>query len=196
MKRADGLRRTGAATRARIEEEALRLFAAKGVDGTSVKDIGQAVGVTDAALYRHFRSKDEIALSLFRERLAALAGDVRRIGSLDAPFAATARMLIDFFCDLFDSEPHAFRFILMNQHVHLGALADEENVVAALAAIMRRAGERGEIVVTDADLAAAIALGAVVQPATFKLYGRLQGPLAGRAETIARCVIDALARQG
>jgi AcrR family transcriptional regulator len=195
MRRAGDLRRTGAATRARIEEEALRLFASKGVDGTSVKDIGRAVGVTDAALYRHFKSKDEIALSLFRERFAALAGEVRRIASLDAPFVTTAHMLIDLFCHLFDSEPHAFRFILMNQHAHLGALADEENVVSALGAIMRRACESGEIAVKDADLAAAIALGAVVQPATFKLYGRLPGPLAERAQTIARCVIDALARR-
>ena len=45
--------RDGAATRARIETESLRLFAAKGVDGATIRDISAAVGVADAALYRY-----------------------------------------------------------------------------------------------------------------------------------------------
>jgi hypothetical protein len=102
-------------------------------------------------------------------------------------------MLIDLFCRLFDSEPDTFRFILMNQHAHLAGIADDENVVMSLRAIMQRAFQRGEIAVEDPDLAAAIALGAVVQPATFKLYGRLPGPLTERADAIAQAVIRALA---
>lgn len=50
---------------------------------------------------------------------------------------------------------------------------------------MRRAIERGEIAMKDADLAAAAALGAVLKPAVFKLYGRLPGPLSERAEELA-----------
>ena len=57
--------RDGAATKARIEREALRLFASKGVDATSVRDIALAVGVADAALYRHFASKEDIGRVIF-----------------------------------------------------------------------------------------------------------------------------------
>lgn len=47
-------------TKERITEEALQLFAEKGYKGTSVKNIADAVGIKDASLYNHFKSKQEI----------------------------------------------------------------------------------------------------------------------------------------
>jgi hypothetical protein len=41
----------GRDTKARMQEAAIRLFAERGVEGTSVRDIAAAVGVTEAALY-------------------------------------------------------------------------------------------------------------------------------------------------
>ena len=72
--------RNGTATRARIEAEALRLFAAKGVDGTTIRDLALAVGVADAALYRYFASKEEIAAGIFLTHYGALASAIADIG--------------------------------------------------------------------------------------------------------------------
>lgn len=47
-------------TKERIAEEALTLFSIKGFKGTSVKNIADAVGIKDASLYKHFKSKQEI----------------------------------------------------------------------------------------------------------------------------------------
>lgn len=47
-------------TKERITEEALTLFSTKGYKGTSVKNIADAVGIKDASLYKHFKSKQEI----------------------------------------------------------------------------------------------------------------------------------------
>ena len=47
-------------TKEKITEEALILFAQKGYKGTSVKNIADAVGIKDASLYNHFKSKQEI----------------------------------------------------------------------------------------------------------------------------------------
>ena len=185
-------RRSGNETRVRIETEALRLFAAKGVDGTSIKDIANAVGVADAALYRHFKSKDAIATTLFRDHYAALAREIHRIGQAEAAFSIMVRQLVDLFCTLFDQNPDAFRFILLNQHGQLSMIAPDENAVSRLRDLMERARLRGEIWMEDADLAAAIALGAVVQPATFKLYGRIPGGLSHYAVTIADAICRAL----
>ncbi|MDD2979948.1 MAG: TetR/AcrR family transcriptional regulator [Hespellia sp.] len=44
----------------RIVEEALTLFSVNGFKGTSVKNIADAVGIRDASLYKHFKSKQEI----------------------------------------------------------------------------------------------------------------------------------------
>ena len=44
-------------TKEKITEAALTLFAEKGYKGTSVKNIADAVGIKDASLYNHFKSK-------------------------------------------------------------------------------------------------------------------------------------------
>lgn len=47
-------------TKELILEEALRQFSQKGFDGTSMSDIAGPLGITKAALYKHFESKQQI----------------------------------------------------------------------------------------------------------------------------------------
>jgi AcrR family transcriptional regulator len=51
-------------TRERILDVALELFAAQGYDGTSLRQIAEQLGVTKAALYYHFESKEDIIRAL------------------------------------------------------------------------------------------------------------------------------------
>ncbi len=53
-------------TREKILDASLKLFSEKGIRETTIKDIAKEVGITEGAIYRHFRSKDEIVLELFR----------------------------------------------------------------------------------------------------------------------------------
>ncbi len=59
-------------TRARIQEVALELFTEHGYEATSLREIAERLGVTKAALYYHFKSKDEIVSSFMEDRAAAL----------------------------------------------------------------------------------------------------------------------------
>ena len=51
-------------TKEKILEEALKLFAQCGYMGTSMNDIASQIGVTKAALYKHYSSKQEILDSI------------------------------------------------------------------------------------------------------------------------------------
>lgn len=51
-------------TKEKILEEALKLFARSGYIGTSMNDIASQLGVTKAALYKHYSSKQEILDSI------------------------------------------------------------------------------------------------------------------------------------
>ncbi len=66
-------------TRRRIEAAALGLFAAKGVDGASIREIAAGAGLTEGALYRHFASKEELSRALFIDRYGALARGIEAI---------------------------------------------------------------------------------------------------------------------
>jgi AcrR family transcriptional regulator len=59
-------------TRSRIQEVALELFIEQGYEGTSLREIAERLGVTKAALYYHFKTKEDIVASLMEDRLAAM----------------------------------------------------------------------------------------------------------------------------
>ena len=51
-------------TRARILKAALHLFAEHGFAGTSTREISERLGFTKAALYYHFRTKDDLLAAI------------------------------------------------------------------------------------------------------------------------------------
>ncbi|HEX4033020.1 MAG TPA: helix-turn-helix domain-containing protein [Solirubrobacteraceae bacterium] len=62
-------------TRERILDVALELFAERGYDKTSLRDIAERLAITKAALYYHFESKQDILLELHL-RLHAIGREV------------------------------------------------------------------------------------------------------------------------
>jgi AcrR family transcriptional regulator len=54
-------------TRARIQRVAVELFAEQGYDKTSLREIAERLDVTKAALYYHFKSKEDIVHSLVED---------------------------------------------------------------------------------------------------------------------------------
>jgi len=54
-------------TRERIQSVALELFAEQGYDKTSLREIAGRLDVTKAALYYHFKSKEDIVTSLVED---------------------------------------------------------------------------------------------------------------------------------
>ncbi|MFI6513207.1 TetR/AcrR family transcriptional regulator [Streptosporangium sp. NPDC050855] len=60
-------------TRTRIQETALTFFIEQGYEATSLREIAEALGVTKAALYYHFKTKDDIVLSLAEDRSRTIA---------------------------------------------------------------------------------------------------------------------------
>ncbi|WP_315970647.1 helix-turn-helix domain-containing protein [Nonomuraea sp. C10] len=54
--------------REQLLDAALRVFADKGVDGATVKDVAQAAEVTPGLLYRYFESKEAMVETLLSER--------------------------------------------------------------------------------------------------------------------------------
>jgi AcrR family transcriptional regulator len=93
-------RRQGERTRERILDVALKLFSEQGYEGTSLREIAGRLGVTKAALYYHFKSKEEILLALHL-RLHALGRDVLEQFDLadDGAIAAAWPELIETFIE-------------------------------------------------------------------------------------------------
>lgn len=67
-------------TRERILDVALDLFIEKGYDKTSLREIAEQLGVTKAALYYHFKSKQDILMALHYRMHGLLEDSILSIG--------------------------------------------------------------------------------------------------------------------
>jgi AcrR family transcriptional regulator len=61
-------RRSGSETRAEILRVALEQFTERGYEGTSIRDISEALGITKSSLYYHFTNKEAIVRALLDGR--------------------------------------------------------------------------------------------------------------------------------
>ena len=67
--------------RKQLIETAMRLFAEQGFDGTSTREIAEAAGVTEAIIFRHFRTKEDLYWAVLADRVER-RGRNRRIREL------------------------------------------------------------------------------------------------------------------
>ena len=67
-----GNRRPAAETRAEILRVALDLFTRRGFEGTSIRDLSEALGMTKSSLYYHFAGKEAILRALLSDRRAEI----------------------------------------------------------------------------------------------------------------------------
>ena len=76
------LRPPPAETRDRVLDAAERLFAERGIEAVSIRDITRAAGANLAAINYHFGSKQELVTEIFSRRLTPL--NQKRLALLDA----------------------------------------------------------------------------------------------------------------
>jgi AcrR family transcriptional regulator len=101
-------------TRARIQQVALELFAEQGYERTSLREIAERLGVTKAALYYHFKSKEDIARSFSEDHFSRLDALIAW-GREQPPGARTARELLDRYITIIFDSGEVFRFLERNQ---------------------------------------------------------------------------------
>ena len=88
---------TGAeGTRERVLDVALRLFAQHSFAGTSLQMIADEMGITKAAVYHHFHTREELLSALARPALVEMREEVRVAEALRTPHARAERMLVGF----------------------------------------------------------------------------------------------------
>src|SRR5215472_14433945 len=108
-------------TRARIQQVAVELFTEHGYEGTSLREIAERLGVTKAALYYHFRSKEDIIESLvqdFHEQMDELIAWAR------LRTAESRREILVRYVSIVAERDQVFRMLHQNQAVlNAGATA-------------------------------------------------------------------------
>lgn len=178
----------------RIRHEAMRLFVEHGVDAVSMRDIADAVGMKAPSLYAHFRSREELVGDLFFASYAEYGRKLSGAAATPGPFAARLEAMVRTICALHAEDELLFNFLLLTQHGFLRHVArDASNPVEVICRAVANAMEAGDISAGDPTLVAGALIGIIVQPATFKLYGRLDAGLGELADDIVTLCLKVVA---
>ncbi|MFI2764629.1 TetR/AcrR family transcriptional regulator [Streptomyces echinatus] len=101
-------------TRQRIQDVALELFAEQGYEKTSLREIAERLDVTKAALYYHFKTKEEIIVSLF-EDLTKPIEDLIEWGRRQPHTLETKQEIVRRYSEALSGAEPLFRFMQENQ---------------------------------------------------------------------------------
>jgi AcrR family transcriptional regulator len=109
-----------------IVEAATKLFAERGYDATPVSEIARAAGVSEGAIFRHFKTKEDLLFHLFRSIRKGFFEDVERefkFSSSESGLEMVIRLirLYCHFCVIRDLE---FDFIHRNNPYHMPFIGD------------------------------------------------------------------------
>lgn len=173
-------------TKARLERAALTLFVARGVAETTTKEIAMAASVAEGTIYRYFPSKEQLALDLFLRHHQGLAEALAEAQRPAKGLRAKIEAIVRCYCEWADRDWTLFAYHLLNQHFFLIQVPDGmANPVTVVRDVISQAMKAGEIPKRNVELAAASAIGVVMQAATYKVYGRFTGDLSDHVRFFA-----------
>src|ERR1700723_56067 len=113
-------------TRAQAQKVALELFAEQGYEKTSLREIAERLGVTKAALYYHFKSKEDIVHSFTDDYFAAI-DDLVDWGRKQPRTDETRREILDRYVGIVLGGGEVFRFLEQNRAAGQGMEAGKES---------------------------------------------------------------------
>jgi TetR/AcrR family transcriptional regulator len=102
-------------TRPRREEildEATRLFAERGYEGTSMADLAEEVGLRKASLFHHFASKEVLYAAVLARLVEDVGGAIARTATLPGGFAERLDALGDAVTVVLGEQPFAARLLI------------------------------------------------------------------------------------
>ena len=179
--------------RPKIERAALKLFVHEGVDAATTRKIAEKAGVSEGALYRHYKGKDQLALSLFMETHNRLGQMMQEALSGDGTLEDKVHAAVKAYCELADEDFLLFSFHLVSLNRYLPYdKRREDDPVSITERIIESLMEADVIPKGDPALKAAMTLGIVMQAGQNKIYNRLPGPLSQHADAMARAVVAVL----
>jgi TetR/AcrR family fatty acid metabolism transcriptional regulator len=153
--------------RARILDAAVKVFADRGFFTATVAEIARAAGVADGTIYLYFKSKDDLLLRLFDEKMSVLLGEARAAVAAEASAPDKLRRFIELHFALVEKNPELASVLIVELRQSAQFLKGLEKAKLAayldlIAEVVKAGQEKGE-------------LDAVASPATVKraIFGAL-----------------------
>ncbi len=172
-----------------IVRAATSLFAEKGIDGTSMRDIANAAGIREAAIYRHFTGKEELARDIFLSWYGWHCTELQRIVNGSGSTLDHLRKIVGHEFSAVTEYSEAFVYFCENEARFGRDLPNEIMSARRIFTAFIKAGQaRGEVRLASPELLADMLSGALCAVALAWLgTGRRKKLSAQLAEVVDGC---------
>jgi AcrR family transcriptional regulator len=162
-----------------ILRAALKLFAERGLAATSIRDIAEESRYTNPALYKHFESKDELALYLFERCHAMVWTSCSAAISHGGTFQQKLDAYVGCWLGLLDEEPEVIAFLSDSARVlwpRAKASVRRQTMIGLARSLVREAPRFRDAPAHAVDVAAASIQGTIAEMGRMIQVGATKGP--------------------
>ncbi len=133
-------------SKSRYLKASLKLFAQRGYDSVSVRDISREAGTSEAALYKHFKGKEEMALYLFRLILKTYTAEIKKIAEeRERNSVVRLQDMQRYTYQFYAAAPESIHFALLSQYKFWPTVEDDLKPHFWMRSVLAEGIERGEI---------------------------------------------------
>lgn len=182
-----------------IIEAAVRVFARRGYYNSRVSDIAREAGIAAGTIYLYFKTKDDILVTLFRDKMAEFVDSLRKAIAGERDAASKVRTLVRLHFSLLEKDPELAEVLQVElrqgQKFFRGASGQEIGAYFALIGSVLGEGvsERRFRSSLSVKVATKMLFGAMDQMATSWVLGKRGYRLADTADAVAEIFLQGVA---
>ncbi len=176
--------------------EGLRLFAQKGLSATTIRDIAKATGLSNPALYRHFRTKDDLATVLFERLYRSHFFDLQKAVAREPCFRGKFSAFLKIRLIAFDEQPDGAIFAtdnLMALWPHMPTDMQSRTIISVLRDIVQLGRSEGAVATgPQLNIQMALVVGMLENITRQIFLGTLPGPALNQLDEVENLLRRAL----
>jgi TetR/AcrR family fatty acid metabolism transcriptional regulator len=182
-----------------IIEAAVRVFARKGYYNSRVSDIAREAGIAAGTIYLYFKTKDDILVTLFRDKMAEFVGALRKAIAGEPDAARKVRRLVSLHFRMLEENPDLAEVVQVElrqgQKFFRGASSQEIGAYFALIGSVLEEGVAERRFRSDlpVKVATKMLFGAMDQIATSWVLGKRGYHLVDTADAVAEIFLQGVA---
>jgi AcrR family transcriptional regulator len=169
----------------KVMRASIRLFVRQGIDGTTIQDIAREAGVSEGALYRHFKSKDELAWHLFTTHLAEFTTHLFSMVMSQPTAEQRIRAFVAECFKAFEANRDLFTYLIISEHRELKKYPGTQlHPGHVMLKVIQEGQTAGEIKAGDPYILGSLVLGGIIRICVVKIHNAIDGRLTDRVDEV------------